>query len=550
MILTTASQMKQLDRRTIEEFGLPGTVLMENAARGAVQVVQSQYPQARSLVIFCGKGNNGGDGLVMARYFHSQGLKVKVYLTGSRSELKGDAALQFLLTDKLGIAITELIGDINFPDLKQEIFHFDLLVDALLGTGLEKEIKGVFRDLILLMNELPIPKIAIDLPSGLSSDSGQPLGLCTQADLTVTFGLPKLGQFLFPGCRYVGRLFIVDIGLPPAFYPGPDERVELLLAETLARFLPKRDPENHKGSYGHVLVLAGSKGKTGAAAMTCLGALRAGAGLVTLGIPESLNGIMEVKLTEAMTEPLPEGEPGSLGPAALDRIQSLSEGKKALAIGPGLSTLPGATALVKALLGQIKETPLVIDADGLNALAEYPEGLKSLAGRAILTPHPGEMSRLAGQPVKEIQADRIRSARVFSRKFGVVVVLKGARTVIADPQGPVYLNPVANSVLASGGTGDVLTGLILGFLAQGLSPVEAACSGVFLHGQAGAWLAYERCGQGILASELLDKIPELISQKGIWQTPDRDLIPLIKEVKPCGTQNVRRFPFGVRRKTA
>jgi ADP-dependent NAD(P)H-hydrate dehydratase / NAD(P)H-hydrate epimerase len=531
MILTTAQQMKQLDQQTIAEFGLPGLVLMENAARGAVQVVQSQYPQARSMVVFCGKGNNGGDGLAMARYFHGQGFKVKVYLTGSGSGLKGEAALQFLLMSQLKIPVEELKEKIDFPALKHDIFHYDLLVDALLGTGLENEVRGVLRNLILLMNELPIPKIAIDLPSGLSSDSGQPLGLCTKADLTITFGLPKVGQVLFPGCRFVGRLFVVDIGIPPAFYPGPSERVELLETASQVLFLPDRDPDGHKGSYGHVLVLAGSKGKTGAAAMTCLGALRAGAGLVTLGIPESLNAIMEIKLTEAMTEPLPEGEPGSLGPLALSKIESLCKGKEALAIGPGLSISQGTKSLVQTLLKQLKDIPVVIDADGLNALADAPEGLKALAGRAILTPHPGEMSRLTGLPVKEIQAERIQSALAFSRKYGIVLVLKGARTVIADPGGPIYLNPVAHSVLASGGTGDVLTGLILGFLAQGLSLIKAACLGVFLHGQAGVWLAHERGGQGILASELLDKIPNLIARKEIWPIHGRFPIPLIKEVE-------------------
>ena len=531
MILTTAQQMKQLDQRAIQDFGLPGSVLMENAARGTVQVIQSQYPQTRSMAVLCGKGNNGGDGLVIARYFHSLGLKVRVYLAGPKSGLKGDAALQLLLTDKLKVPLVELTDKMDLPALRQELLHNDLLVDALLGTGLEKKVQGIFREVILLMNELPIPKIAIDIPSGLSSDSGQPLGLCTQADLTVTFGLPKIGQILFPGCRFVGRLFVVDIGIPPIFHPAPKERVELLEPNILAPFLPKRDPEGHKGLYGHVLVLAGSKGKTGAAAMTCLGALRAGAGLVTLGIPESLNTIMEIKLTEPMTEPLPEGESGTLGPKALKRIQSLCEGKKALAIGPGLSQSLGTKSLVQALLRRLRDIPLVIDADGLNALAEAPEGLKTLTGRAILTPHPGEMSRLSGQPIKAIQADRIQTARAFSRKYGVVVVLKGARTVIADPEGPVYLNPVAHSILASGGTGDILTGLILGFLSQGLPLTEAACLGVFLHGQAGAWLARERGGQGILASELLEKIPGLLSQKGYWDFPEIESIPLIREVK-------------------
>jgi yjeF C-terminal region, hydroxyethylthiazole kinase-related/yjeF N-terminal region len=530
MILTTAQQMKQLDQRTIQEFGLSGPVLMENAARGAVQVIQSRYPQARSIAVFCGKGNNGGDGLVIARYFHSLGLKVNVYLVGPKSGVKGDAALQLLLTNKLKVPLVELTDKMDLPTLRQTLLHNDLVVDALLGTGLEKKVQGLFREVILLMNELPIPKIAIDIPSGLSSDSGQPLGLCTQAALTITFGLPKIGQILFPGCRFVGRLFVIDIGIPPIFHPAPKERMELLEPNTFSPFLPKRDPEGHKGLYGHVLVLAGSKGKTGAAAMTCLGALRAGAGLVTLGIPESLNTIMEIKLTEAMTEPLPEGEPGALGPKALKRIQSLCEGKKALALGPGLSQSSGTKSLVQALLKRIKDIPLVIDADGLNALAEAPEGLKTLAGRAILTPHPGEMARLSGQSVKEIQADRIQTARTFSKKIGVVVVLKGARTVIADPEGAVYLNPFAHSILASGGTGDILTGLILGFLSQGLSPIKAACLGVFLHGQAGAWLARERGGQGILASELLEKIPGLFSQKDYWDCPEKESIPLIREI--------------------
>ena len=531
MILTTAQQIRRLDQQAIEELGLPGLVLMENAARGAVQVIGRQYPKIRSIAVFCGKGNNGGDGLAMARYFQTLGLRVRVYLAGPREGLKGDAAHQLGLVDRLKIPLTELDEKTNRSDLRQEVSGFDLLVDALLGTGIDKDISGLFRDLIILINEIPVPKAAVDIPSGLSSDSGRPLGLCVKADLTVTFGLPKIGQVVFPGCRYVGRLFVIDIGIPPAFWPATKDRVELLEADFLAPLMAERDPEGHKGSYGHSLVLAGSKGKTGAAAMTCLGALRAGAGLVTLGIAESLNPIMEIKLTEAMTEPLPEGEPGHLGPEALSRIMTLMEGKKAMALGPGLSSSPGTTALVQNLLKQSIDLPMVIDADGLNALAGVPTAIKNLAGRAILTPHPGEMSRLSGQSVKEIQADRIRTARAFSQEHGVVVVLKGARTVIADPEGPVYLNPVGHSVLAAGGTGDILTGLILGFLSQGLSPSQAACLGVFLHGQAGLWLARERGGQGILASELLDKIPNLITRKGTFDGPGEETLPLIQEVK-------------------
>lgn len=522
--------MQELDRRTITEFGLPGLVLMENAARGAVQVILSQYPLTRSLAIFCGKGNNGGDGMAIGRYFHSLGFKVKLFLAGSRKDLKGDGAFQVGLTDKLQIPLVELTQETDYTSLEQECSQFDLMVDALLGTGLEKEVQGLFRDLIAMINQIPKPVLAIDIPSGLSSDLGRPLGLCTRADLTITFGLPKVGQVLFPGCEFVGRLFVIQIGIPPVFQPGPQDRIELLEAGSLAPGLPERKRDGHKGSYGHGLILAGSKGKTGAAALTCLGALRAGAGLVTLGIPESLNPIMEVKLTEAMTEPLPEGEPGCLGPEAFDRIMDLLPGKKGLAIGPGLSTSPGTRLLVENLLTVPPDLPLVIDADGLNILAESPEGLRALKGRAILTPHPGEMTRLTGQPLQTIQTDRIQQARAFSRKYGVVLVLKGARTIIVDPEGPVYINPVAHSVLASGGTGDILTGLILGFIIQGKPLIQAACLGVFLHGQAGIWLARERGGQGILASELLDKIPALIARQGRIDDPEMERIPLIQEV--------------------
>jgi ADP-dependent NAD(P)H-hydrate dehydratase / NAD(P)H-hydrate epimerase len=532
MLLTTAQQMKDLDRRTIGEWGLPGLVLMENAARGAVQVILREFPRARTIAVFCGKGNNGGDGLAMARYFQNSGLCPRVFLAGRRADLKGEAAHQLLLAEKSGVSVTELTE----PGTALGAERPDLIVDALLGTGLENEVRGLFRDLIQQINALDIPKAAVDIPSGLSSDTGQPLGVCIQADATITFGLPKIGQLLFPGSRFVGRLFVVDIGIPPFLWPAKAERVELLEAPLLAPFLPRRSSEGHKGTYGHVLLLAGSKGKTGAAAMACLGALRAGAGLVTLGIPESLNAIMEIKLTEAMSEPLPEGDPGHLGLPALERVLSLLEGKRGLAIGPGLSTAQGTRDLVRAVIENqgTRELPLIIDADGLNILAESRDLLPLLAGRAILTPHPGEMARLTGESVRDIQARRVRTAREFSRQYGVITVLKGARTLIADPEGTVFVNPAAHSVLAAGGTGDVLTGLITGFVSQGLSLIHSACLGVFLHGQAGLRQAKEKGGQGILASELLDVIPTLLSQKALWTGGGPEFLPLIREINLNG----------------
>jgi NAD(P)H-hydrate epimerase len=311
---------------------------------------------------------------------------------------------------------------------------------------------------------------------------------------------------------------------------GGEDRVELLSGDQLLPWLPERPLDGHKGTYGHALILAGSTGKTGAAALAATGALRVGVGMVTLGVPASLNPILEMKLTEAMTDPLPEGETGCLGRPALARIRALLTGKRAWALGPGLSTSSGTQALIQALLKEGFPLPLVIDADGLTALAVHPECLTLLSGKAILTPHPGEMARLTGKTVQEIQADRIGTAREFAGRYGVVLVLKGARTVIADPGGNVFLNPVAHPVMASGGMGDVLTGMITGWLAQGVSLLSAACLGVYFHAGAGARMAEIKGGQGILASELADILPELISHSELWPVASGPFLPLIQEI--------------------
>jgi ADP-dependent NAD(P)H-hydrate dehydratase / NAD(P)H-hydrate epimerase len=530
MILTTAQQMKELDRATIEDLGVPSLVLMENAGRGVVQVIGRLYPHIRSAVVLAGKGNNGGDGFVIARYLHHQGVKVAVVLAGLKSALQGDAAHNARLAEACGVPLREISEGYDSVCLKKDLAGAELILDALLGTGLGKEVQGFYKGLIALMNETPRPKLAVDIPSGLSSDSGQPIGLCVQASATVTFGRPKRGHLLFPGSQFVGRLLLVDIGIPPALGPAGADRVELLSADALLSWLPERRPDSHKGTYGHALILAGSTGKTGAAALAAMGALRVGAGLVTLGVPAGLNPILEMKLTEAMTEPLPEGETGCLGRPALERIRALMAGKRVLALGPGLSTASGTQALIGSLLKEDSSLPLVIDADGLTALADHPEYLTLLSGRAILTPHPGEMARLTGKTVKEIQSDRITAAREFAGRYGVVLVLKGARTVVADPDGAVFLNPAAHPVMASGGMGDVLTGMITGWLAQGVALLPAACLGVYFHTGAGARIAATKGGQGILASELADTVPELIARPETWPVVAAPFLPLIQEI--------------------
>ncbi|MFC1825340.1 NAD(P)H-hydrate dehydratase, partial [Thermodesulfobacteriota bacterium] len=377
--------------------------------------------------------------------------------------------------------------------------------------------RDFYAEVIKEVNALNKAVMAIDIPSGLNADTGQIMGTAIKADLTVAFGYPKVGELLFPGADLVGRLVRVDIGIPEMVagrVPGYCSMTEP--TDFLNLLNPERE-DIHKGNRGHLLILAGSKGKTGAAALTSLGAVRAGVGLVTLGIPESLNHIMEVKLTETMTTPLPETAEGSLSLEALKKIDPLLEGKTALAIGPGLSTHEETAALVRQIL---KKTtlPVVIDADGINALAGNLSVLEGRQAPTILTPHPGEMGRLIGVKSADLQNNRIDCSARFVDEWECHLVLKGARTLITDPDGTLHVNPTGNPALASGGTGDVLTGLIGGFLARGWPPATAAMGGVYLHGLAADLLAEEMGGTGILAGELLNVLPELMSllSQGEW----------------------------------
>jgi NAD(P)H-hydrate epimerase len=382
-------------------------------------------------------------------------------------------------------------------------------VDALLGTGLNSEVGGLLRLAIEGINSFKTPVLAVDMPSGLDADTGQPLGAAIKAQVTVTYGWPKIGQIVPPGRDYVGRLWQVDLGIPPPLVR--EVKVELADAAEMRALLPPRPFGSHKGTFGHLVVLAGSEGKTGAAALTAEGGLRAGAGLVTAGVPASLNDILEVKLTEAMTLPLPEA-PGAraLGVEALSPLLDFAADKTAVALGPGLGTLTATQELVRQLV-RVLPQPLVIDADGVNALVGRPDLLKQAAGPRLLTPHPGEMARLLNCTSKEVQAARLDAVREAAARYGAILVLKGAQTVVADPEGRLSINPTGNPSLASGGTGDVLTGLLGGFLAQGLSPWDAARLGVFLHGLAADYLAADT-GRGLIAGDLLAIFPEVLTE--------------------------------------
>ena len=510
MRLVKSAEMQEMDRVTIHEMGIPGVVLMENAARGATRLFLDHFKPAADdhVVVLCGRGNNGGDGYVMARYLHNAGLKMTVLVLAPFEKISGDALINLDLIRGLGLEILEVPTAKRWQTHRSLLGQCHYIIDGIFGTGLNAPVRGFYAQVIQEVNSARNPVMAIDIPSGLNADTGQIMGNAVKAELTVTFGFPKLGQLLFPGAELVGRLTRIDIGIPNAATEQIPARYHLTEPNDFSDLLKRDRPDVHKGNRGHLLVLAGSTGKTGAAAMTAVGALRAGAGLVTVGVPKSLNAILENKLTEAMTAPLPETNEGTLSLAAEETIHQLMEGKTALALGPGLSTNEETAALVRRIVGNCP-LAMVIDADGLNALSGHLDALAPVREKTILTPHPGEMARLTGMTTGQIQEDRIVTAVKFVEEHGCFLVLKGARSLIAEPEGHVFVNPTGNPALSSGGTGDVLTGLIAGFAARGWPLAKAAATGAYLHGLAADFLAEDMGHFGMLAGELLDVVPPL-----------------------------------------
>ena len=512
MKVATAEVMRKLDQRAISEFGIPGMVLMENAARGIVSTLFRSFPDLPTsrVGILAGRGNNGGDGLAAARYLTNRGIPCRIFLFAAQEEVKGDAGANLEILKRMGVAVQEVLNLEEWEGQKALVGSADLLLDGIFGTGLKGPVEGFFREIIESVNSLKKPVVAIDLPSGLDADSGQVLGACIQARITVTFGLAKRGLLVQPGAQAAGKVVVVDISLPRPALEGERIQDHLLEGADFLPYLLPRNPDSHKGKFGHLLVLAGSPGKTGAAALVSQAALRVGTGLITLGVPESLNSILEEKVTEVMTEPLPETREKTLGLSAQQRIFELCSRKTALALGPGLSLNLETVRLVQQVVRK-SPLPAVIDADGLSALVGKPEILRKNQKELILTPHPGEMARLAGISIEEVQKDRIEVARGFAKEYGVILVLKGSRSLIASPGGEVFINPTGNPGMASGGTGDVLTGMIGGLLAQGLPALEAAKLGVYLHGLAGDYAAFLKGERGIAATDLVELAPVVLN---------------------------------------
>jgi hydroxyethylthiazole kinase-like uncharacterized protein yjeF len=514
MKILTAAEMQRIDRLTTERYGVPSLTLMENAGRRVVEFLEARFAPLRQqrIAILCGRGNNGGDGLVVARLLRGQGLSPRVVLLADPNQVKGDAAVNLERLRASGAP--EAAEDAAaWQRLKSTLAGTTLLIDAILGTGLSKPLEGflleVVRDLNKSLGEARV--VAVDLPSGISADSGQLVGECVRADASVTFTAPKRAHVFPPACERMGEWVVRQIGTPPEALAEDSELfLNLTSPEDVAWMAQPRKAESHKGSFGHVLLLAGSVGKTGAAALAARAALRAGAGLVTVATAASALPVVASLGMEFMTEPLLETDFGTISLRALEdgRLDRLVEGKSVLAVGPGLGSNHETARFVRAVVSKYA-LPIVLDADGLNAFPGSKSEFRAPHRTRVLTPHPGEMARLTGLTTAEIQAHRVEVARGFAASYQVHLVLKGFRTLTAAPDGQVWVNPTGNPGMATGGTGDVLTGLTAGLLSQFASrPVtEVVAGAVYLHGLAGD-LAARRLGENsMIAGDLLEALP-------------------------------------------
>jgi NAD(P)H-hydrate epimerase len=506
MKLVTSESMRAIDNECINNLGIPGLKLMENAGVGTARFIERELGSVgdKRITVVCGKGNNGGDGFVIARELKTRGAAVGVYLAGHRDDVGGDARANL---DRLGReTVVELTDGRSVGALVQAMTNSDLVVDAVFGTGFQGVPRGLSGTVIGQINLCGRRVLAVDVPSGLNATTGVAEGECVRADWTCTMGLPKRGFYLHPGKEYVGRVHVVDIGVPASVLEAMGLKENVLTPEEAAGLLPDRPHDAHKGTFGKIVVIAGSVGYTGAAALTAASALRSGAGLVTLGVPASLNDILEAKLTEVITRPLPETAGRALSADALPAAREMLAAADAAAVGPGVSRDPGTQELVRAIVAEI-DLPCVVDADGLNALSPEAVGARTGSAPLVLTPHPGEMSRLSGRAVGDVQSRRDEVAREVAERARATVLLKGEATVVADADGQVYINPTGNSGLASGGTGDVLTGIVAALLGRGLSGIEAGALGAYIHGAAGDDAATDVGEVSMTAGDVLERLP-------------------------------------------
>jgi hydroxyethylthiazole kinase-like uncharacterized protein yjeF len=533
MKLPGSEEMRAIDTCAIEEYGIPGMVLMENAGSATVRLMEKQLNKVKGsfALIFIGPGNNGGDGLVIGRHLHQLGCEPIFFFLINPDNLTGDAATNLTIVKRLRLPL-HVIDSVNrvktisvlFKQIESRGKPCCAIVDAIFGTGLVREIKGHYADAIELINtgefSKNIPVIAVDTPSGLDSNTGKILGTCVKATMTATFGCAKPGQIMQGSSALTGRLWIVDIGIPPEVIEQANITTSMITADTAKSWAHRliRDNDSHKGTYGHLLILAGSAGKTGAAILAAKGALRTGCGLVSLCVPYDLNTIFETSLAEAMTIPLPTSS-SLLNVSDISTIHRHAQDKQAIVLGPGLGNDVRTAELVLHLYQHLKQ-PVILDADALNIIANQKEHLQKAGGPRIFTPHPGEMGRLVNKTTEEVLENRLSVTQLCHSLYKnadteLTVILKGAGTLVFTEHGHVMINTSGNPGMATGGMGDVLSGMIGSFICQGLEGYVAAGISVYLHGLAGDML-YNQVGQGFTASELADKIP--VSLKNLQES--------------------------------
>lgn len=513
MKLADSRTIKKIDSAAMRKYGIRALVLMENAGRAVAEAVKKELEPVASkykrVAIIAGKGNNGGDGFVAARHLMNSGVSVALFSFARVEDIRGDAGVNALAWQRMGGEINYLLSKGDLKKHEYAIRHSSIIVDAIFGTGLGSPVSGLYADTIAYMNGLERKIVSVDMPSGIDASTGAVLGVAVKASLTVTMAVPKIGLYSYPGRSFAGRVVVADIGAPRELIEGEAIRWNLITEDDLKKILKIRKPESHKSTHGHMLIVAGSPGMTGAAYMAGVASMRAGSGLTTIALPESLNPIMEAKTTEIMTLPVPEAD-GRLVSTSFEKIRHALTGKSVLLIGPGIGNHPGTFGLVEKLI-DAAEIPTVLDADGLNAFAGNAKGLKKCKAPLVITPHPGEAARLLKTSTVVVQSDRMGAAKELARATGATVVLKGAGTVITGPDGQFYLNPTGNPGLATAGTGDVLSGMIGGLLAQGYTPTEAAIAAVYLHGLAGDRVKEAQGEAGMMATDLLPLIPGLLN---------------------------------------
>ena len=503
MKLVTSGQMKELESLAINEFGISGTLLMENAARGFVEALEQETGKAsgKQIAVFCGKGNNGGDGFAIARHLHNRGAHVTIVAGFMPEELKKDAALNFDIITRMGLSVCSLSQFNGAP--------FSIVIDALFGTGFHGEVRPEDAALIHAINQSGKKVISVDMPSGTSADDGSTAKVCVRADVTITFGAPKVGQFVYPAKSFVGKLLVTDISIPRevlSTFPTPYRTLD----EKLVEVLPKRAENSYKGSYGKVLLFAGSTGMTGACVMAAEAVLKTGAGMATVAVPRYLAEIVGAHFKEVMTLPLPtEGE--QLAKTAASVLQDKLKNQDVLLAGCGLGSGEGAKKALLSLFSSC-EKPMVIDADGINLLKGNIHVIKDRLAPVVMTPHPMEFSRISGHSMEYIKENRLSASIAFAKEFKVIVVLKGADTVVAHPDGRAYICKTSNSGLATAGSGDVLSGIIASLLAQGAEAGDAANLGVYIHSLAGLLAKEEKGSYGMTAGDVLEALPQVMKK--------------------------------------